>query len=731
MQSDSGGSGELVAELVADLNARLLGARTVPDVRQALLDCLRGADVPGAFLATWTGETWTAQSTAQTSSAQTGTAGTADATDLTPADLPRGQWSVTPIPFTDPPAALCLPAVEGQSVPAGLRPDTPGVLGALTGQALRRLTTPDAGTPDAGAQDAGAQGAAVPTGSADLHAALRDAGQRAQLAESRLQQLIVNGPVAMAAGITSGHLLMVNDAYLNLLGFTRREFEDGQVNWAHLTPPEYRAADREQYLAAMTSQQSVTYEKDMLDRDGQRVPVQVTLLPAREEDRTFSVAYVRDLRPDRAAAAGHAEQLRERTLELQRLNTELAARTAALERFAELSRDLVLEHDPVALIGRAQEIAISLMPDSVSTYYEARGPRWTLLSHRGEFRNPALLAGLHRGLPRGATLNVDRPFETGQPYYQETFDPASVQSVQSDIRVIRSSASFPVRSGTRVRGVLVIGRHEAHPWTAPERTLLETVMFSLRLALERAEQAGTLRQRTLELERSNAELEQFAFIASHDLQEPLRTVTSFSELLIRRFDRTGADARAAEYLRHINDGTTRMQHLIQDLLRFARVSSEHAPPTAQDIGAALQIVLDDLSGPLRDAQATVTAGNLPPVLADGTQLRQLLQNLIGNAVKFRHAGRLPAVTVTAEREGDLVHVQVADNGIGIPAEYHERIFTVFQRLHGRERYAGNGIGLSIARRVVERHGGQLWVTSTPGQGSTFHFTLPAPAETDP
>ncbi|WDA60322.1 ATP-binding protein (plasmid) [Deinococcus aquaticus] len=686
-------------ELTDNLRGRLREARTAPEALRALLNSLQDAGVRGAGLAGWTAGHWTAGQW----NAGPGTAAAPDLRD--------GTWTVTPLAFTDPPAALYLPAPAAGTPAAHLE-----ALLTLTGQALRRIAREDSSAPPD-------QPTTQPP---DLHTTAR----RADLAEARLQQLIENGPVAVAAGTTDGQLLLVNDAYLNLLGFTRSEFSGGQVNWAALTPPEYRASDREHYLSALTSRQSVTYEKDMLDRGGQRVPVQVTLLPAREEDRDFSVAYVRDLRPDRATAAGHAEQLRERTLELQRLNTELAARTAALEQFAELSRDLVFEHEPVALIGRAQEIAISLMPDSVSTYYEPRGRQWTLLSHRGHFRNPVLLDSLRGGLPRGATLNVDRPYDTGAPYYQEHFNPASVQSVQADIHVIRSSASFPVRSGARTRGVLVIGRHETHPWTAPERTLLETVMFSLRLALERAEQAGALQRRTQELERSNAELEQFAFIASHDLQEPLRSVTSFSQLLIRRFDRTGTDARAAEYLRHITAGTHRMQQLIQDLLSFARVTSEQAPLTAQDTAAALQAVLTDLSGPLRDAHATVTNGTLPPVLANGTQLRQLLQNLIGNAVKFRHADRPPIISVTAQREGDLVHVQVTDNGIGVPAEYHERIFTVFQRLHVREAYAGNGIGLSIARRVAERHGGNLWITSTPGQGSTFHFTLPAPSETE-
>nr|WP_255578728.1 ATP-binding protein [Deinococcus sp. RIT780] len=561
--------------------------------------------------------------------------------------------------------------------------------------------------------------------SREAHLQLEPLREETGRLQERFDALFNAAPVGIAAGRRDGTLVRANDAYLDLLGFTREDFQAGAVNWVDLTPPEFAEVDRDALRRAIGEGRAVRYEKEMRHRSGERIAQEVTLLPHWEGSETVGVAYVRDLRPERAAALGHALELRARGEELERLNAELTARSEALERFAELSRDLALERDPLVLVGRAQEIAVSLMPGSVCTYYEPQGRLWSLRSHRGEFRRPELLARLRLGLPRGETLNVDRPFETLAPYYQDAFDPATVQGAGSSISVIRTSASFPVRTGVQPRGVLVVGRHDQRAWTTAEQTLLETVVFNLQLALERAEQSGELQRRTLALERSNAELERFAFVASHDLQEPLRSVTSFAQLLVKRFGAHQDDPRAAQYLKHIQGGTQRMQELIQELLNYARVTAETRPPTRQNTNAVTAAAVQDLRASLDAAGAVVTVFDLPPVVADSTQLRQLMQNLIGNAVKYRHADRAPVVTVTGEQRGLWVQIDVHDNGLGIAPEYHERIFTVFQRLHARDQYGGTGVGLTIARRIVERHGGQLWVSSDGVSGSTFHLTLPA------
>jgi PAS domain S-box-containing protein len=244
----------------------------------------------------------------------------------------------------------------------------------------------------------------------------------------------------------------------------------------------------------------------------------------------------------------------------------------------------------------------------------------------------------------------------------------------------------------------------------------------LRDVSERARAEDALARQAEELARSNAELEQFAYVASHDLQEPLRMVSSYTQLLARRYrDRLDDDAR--EFIGYAVDGVNRMQALIADLLAFSRVGNRGGfEPTELD--RVLGRALANLQAAVEETGASVSADPLPTVVGDPVQLGQLLQNLVGNAVKFRGESP-PRVHVSAERVGGEWRLGVHDNGIGIEPEYAERIFVIFQRLHGRDEYPGTGIGLAICKKIVERHGGRIWVESRPGRGSTFYFTLPA------
>jgi len=239
-------------------------------------------------------------------------------------------------------------------------------------------------------------------------------------------------------------------------------------------------------------------------------------------------------------------------------------------------------------------------------------------------------------------------------------------------------------------------------------------------ALQRSEQ--DLAERAAELERLNTELQQFGYIVSHDLQEPLRTITNFVQLLTKRLQGT-VDEQTAELIGFIVDGTQRMQTLITDLLAYTRVSGPVQPFAAVDGEALLARVLGDLQLVIREQEAEVSHEALPTVHGDVGQLGLVLQNLIGNALKFRSAPA-PHIHIGARRDGRQWVFTVRDNGIGIEPQYRERIFQVFQRLHPRSQYPGTGIGLAICKKIIERHGGRIWVESERGQGATFYFTLP-------
>jgi PAS domain S-box-containing protein len=226
------------------------------------------------------------------------------------------------------------------------------------------------------------------------------------------------------------------------------------------------------------------------------------------------------------------------------------------------------------------------------------------------------------------------------------------------------------------------------------------------------------------LERSNQELEEFAYVISHDLQEPVRTVKGFLDLLERRYAE-GLDEQAKSFIDYAVDGAERMQEMIGALLDLSRVGTQGEPLIPIDVEAVLERALKMLDRSIAESGARVTHDPLPVVQGDGVQLAQVFQNLIANAIKFRRADEAPQVHVSATREGDLWRFSVADNGIGIPADQRERIFQIFHRLHTREEYPGTGIGLALCRRIVERHGGRIWVESEPGEGATFYFTLPA------
>jgi PAS domain S-box-containing protein len=311
--------------------------------------------------------------------------------------------------------------------------------------------------------------------------------------------------------------------------------------------------------------------------------------------------------------------------------------------------------------------------------------------------------------------------------------PTVVKDVTTDPRTAAAAANhralgigafitMPVVYQETWVGALNIVSREARLWQPEEIDLLRQVGARIWHQLERGQAQVALHQALENLKRSNAELEQFAYVASHDLQEPLRGVTSMVQLLQQRYQGQ-LDARADQYIGLAVDAATRMQALINDLLAFSRVQRRAQPFRPIPLDKPLAVALANLQVAIEESGALITHDPLPTLQADAGQLTQLLQNLIGNAIKF-HAEQTPRIHLSATRQEDAWCFAVRDNGIGIAPEYFERIFVIFQRLHARQAYPGTGIGLALCKKIVEHHGGQIWVESQLGAGATFFFTIP-------
>ncbi|MBA3539523.1 MAG: PAS domain-containing sensor histidine kinase [Deltaproteobacteria bacterium] len=280
-------------------------------------------------------------------------------------------------------------------------------------------------------------------------------------------------------------------------------------------------------------------------------------------------------------------------------------------------------------------------------------------------------------------------------------------------------AGYPLLVQRRCVGVVAMfARHALAPDTLDS---VAAVADAIAQGIERKRAEESLELRARELARSNAELERFAYVASHDLQEPLRMVASYTQLLGRRY-KGKLDEAADEFIGFAVDGANRMQALINDLLSFSRVGTRATQLVTISLEQPVKAAMSNLKTAIDESQAKVTYDPLPTLAIDQQQMTQVFQNLIGNALKFRGESA-PAVHVSAQPNGDDWQITVRDNGIGISEEFFDNLFVLFQRLHTRTEYPGNGIGLAICKKIIERHGGRIWVESKPGEGAAFLFTL--------
>jgi PAS domain S-box-containing protein len=324
------------------------------------------------------------------------------------------------------------------------------------------------------------------------------------------------------------------------------------------------------------------------------------------------------------------------------------------------------------------------------------------------------------------TFGWTRDEALGKPLLELIIPPQHRQTLAADIAQYLSDGQWALRRRFELTALHRDGREFPVEMTMSPVGSGDKLFFAAFIhdITERRAVEAALADQRKELERSNEELQQFAYVASHDLQEPLRMVASYTQLLSRRYkDKLGPDAD--EFIHYAVDGAQRMQTLINDLLAYSRVGTRGKPFEPVDLNQVVEIVKANLKVAIEESGAQlVVPASLPMVSGDRSQLVQLFQNLIGNAIKF-HGEAAPRVEISAERDepAGMWRFAVRDNGIGIDPEHHDRIFVIFQRLHTREHYQGTGIGLAVCRKIVERHGGKIGVESADGKGSIFHFTI--------
>ena len=505
---------------------------------------------------------------------------------------------------------------------------------------------------------------------------------------------------AFGVGYPDGRLGMINTAFERLTGYTGEELR--AIDWARtLTPPEWLEVERAKLEELHRTGLPVRYEKEYIRKDGTRVPIELLVDVEKDADGKplYYFSFITDITQRKRA---------EQELRLARASLEVRVkeRTAELEQAMNALRQSEVRYS--TLFEKMDEGFCV-----VEMIYDSQGKP---VDYRFVEVNPAFEkhTGLHDGL--GKTIRelvpgheehwfeiYGRVARTGESTRFE--NPAKAMGRFYDV------FAFPVGQAPNARvGILF-----------KDITEQKRAEAALREAHDTLEHRVT--ERTAELTRSNKELEQFAYVASHDLQEPLRQVRAFVQLLRdRHADKI--DGKAAEYFQFVCEGAARMSDLVRGLLDYSRIGAKDARRQPVSCRQVLETVLRDLQTRVAESGARVTHDDLPTVVGDPTQLTQLFQNLVGNALKFHRDGVRPEVHVGCRPNGGGWVFTVQDNGIGIDPEFHEKVFLIFQRLHGRDKYPGTGIGLAICKKIVEQHGGRIWIESKDGQGSSFCFTLP-------
>jgi len=547
----------------------------------------------------------------------------------------------------------------------------------------------------------------------------KQAEEALQESEARFRRLFESNIIGIIFADLSGNITMANNAFVQMVGYTQEELHAGQVRWDEMTPAEYRHLD-EQAIAEL-QQWGIcnSFKKEYLCKNGSRIPVMIggALL---EGTQNLVICFVLDITERKQA---------EEELQRQNLRSQLFADvTLKIRQSLQLEEILQTTVTEVQKLLQADRVLVyRVWPDGTgSAVTEAVVPGWPIIL--GQNFPAEVFPEEYRQLYRQGRNRVIDNVENAEM-------PSCLVGFLHQWRA-KAKLVVPILLKEELWGLLIAHQCSSpRQWSSFEVELLRQLADQIGIALAQSQLLEEETRQRQELARSNAELQQFASIASHDLQEPLRKIQAFGNRLKATYGER-LNAQGLDYLERMQNAAQRMQNLIDDLLILSRITTRVQAFVPVNLTQVAQEVLSDLEVRSQQSGGRVEVGELPTIDTDPVQMRQLLQNLISNALKFHRDAEPPVVKiysqlldrerkpVEADVVAELCQIIVEDNGIGFDEKYLDRIFNVFQRLHSRSEYEGTGMGLAICRKITERHGGSITAKSTPEHGAKFIVTLP-------
>ena len=595
---------------------------------------------------------------------------------------------------------------------------------------------------------------------------IRDISERKQLEEDlkrneeMFRTYFDQGLVGMAITSPEKGWVRVNDRVCDILGYSREEL--AEKTWSELTHPEDLSADESQFVRLLEGDiEGYSLQKRFIRKDGRAIHTDLWVSCVRKDDGSvdYVLALINDIcervNAENALKKAYADldkRVKERTKELELVNEGLENQIFQRHQAEEyaLRQSLILEGiNQVLLDGLTVGSEVEVAQKCLQVAEKLTDSRFGFI---GEVNKDGLFDTIALSdpgwdeckMPKGDALKSlvgmplrgiwSRVLKSGQAQIvnDPKHDPDRV-GIPKGHPELRTFIGVPLLMEGVSFGMIALANKDGGYGESDMETLqLLTASFVQALMRKRAENAlqrahddleEKVRLRTADLKRSNEELERFAYIASHDLQEPLRMVASYLQLIERRY-KDKLDEDAGEFIGFAVNGASRMKRMIEDLLQYSRLGTRGKEFALVDCEQIISHALDNLQLRIEDTHAEITHAPLPKVLGDESQLLRLFQNLLDNAMKFLREGADSRINIEAVRDGSMWEFRVSDNGIGIDSQFSDKIFIIFQRLHGPSQYRGTGIGLAMCKKIVERHGGAIWVESQVGAGSTFHFTLP-------